>query len=153
RNAFNLIDRGSFTRAACEKFPGLSQWTHWCYSTPSILLYDHKLVINSTCGVQQGDPLGPLYFCCGIASLVEKIQRFSPRYNKWYMDDGGIISSADNLVAIWNMLIEKAPELGLELNLPNVNGRGWIPAAPNHAPFAFRAMRRDKLSSSQPRTF
>ena len=70
RNAFNLIDRTAFTRAACEKFPGLSQWTWWCYGTPSILLYDHERVINSTCGVQQGDPLGPLYFCCGIASLT-----------------------------------------------------------------------------------
>jgi hypothetical protein len=112
RNAFNLIDRGAFTRAACEKFPGLSQWTQWCYSTPSVLLYDHKLVINSTRGVQQGDPLGPLYFCCGIASLVEKIQGFGPRYNKWYMDDGGVISGEKNLVAIWNILLEETPKVG-----------------------------------------
>ena len=82
----------------------------------SILLYDHERVINSTCGVQQGDPLGPLYFCCGIASLVEKIQHFNPRYNKWYMDDGGVISSEENLQAIWNMLLEESPKLGLELN-------------------------------------
>jgi hypothetical protein len=32
------------------------------------------------------------------------------------MDDGGIISSADTLVAIWNMLLEGSPKLGLELN-------------------------------------
>ena len=30
-------------------------------------------------------------------------------------DDGGIISSADNLVAIWNM-VEESPKLGLQLN-------------------------------------
>ena len=68
---------------------------------PSVLLYDHHRVIQSTCGVQQGDPLGPLYFCCGIAGLVEKIQKFGPRYNKWYMDDGGIIAPTGKLVAIW----------------------------------------------------
>ena len=32
------------------------------------------------------------------------------------MDDGGVISSGDNLVAIWNMLLEESPKLGLELN-------------------------------------
>ena len=116
RNAFNLIDRDAFVQAACRDFPGMSLWTQWCYGSPSVLLYDHHRVIQSTCGVQQGDPLGPLYFCCGIAGLVEKIQKFGPRYNKWYMDDGGIIAPVGKLVAIWNMLLEESPKLGLELN-------------------------------------
>lgn len=115
RNAFNLIDRSAFVRA-CIKFPGLSQWTQWCYGSPTILLYDHEHVISSTRGVQQGDPLGPLYFCCGISVLIDKIQEFGPRYNKWYMDDGGICSSAEKLVAIWEMLCSESPKLGLELN-------------------------------------
>ena len=73
-------------------------------------------MISSSRGVQQGDPLGPLYFCCGISVLVEKIQRFAPRYNKWYMDDGGICGSEEKLVQIWHMLLEESPKLGLELN-------------------------------------
>ena len=55
----------------------------------SMGLYDHKHIIESMQGVQQGDPLGPLYFCCGN-SLVNEIQALNPTYNKW-MDDGGII--------------------------------------------------------------
>ena len=55
RNAFNLIDRNAFVRATNEKFPALSQWTQWCYGAPSVLLYDHDLIINSARGVQQGD--------------------------------------------------------------------------------------------------
>ena len=47
---------------------------------------------------------------------MEKIQRFGPRYNKWYMDDGGICASEETLVQIWNMLLEESPKLGLELN-------------------------------------
>src|SRR6185312_5292730 len=66
-----MIDRTAFVRATCEKLPALSQWTQWCYGAPSILLYDHEHVISSSRGVQQGDPLGPLYFCCGIAGIVE----------------------------------------------------------------------------------
>ena len=112
RNAFNLIDRNAFVRAVCEKFPALSQWTYWCYGSPRVLLYDHELVINSTRGVQQGDPLGPLYFCCGIANLVGKIQEFNPRYNKWYMDDGGICTE-EKLVAIWRLLLGRKSEAGL----------------------------------------
>jgi len=125
RNAFNLIDRNAFVQAACTTFPGLSQWTQWCYGTPSILLYGHEQVISSSRGVQQGDPLGPLYFCCGIAGLVEKIQHFGPRYNKWYMDDGGIVGTADQLVAIWEMLLVESPKLGLELN-PSKCEWSWL---------------------------
>ena len=32
------------------------------------------------------------------------------------MDDGGIIAPTGKLVAIWNMLLEESPKLGLELN-------------------------------------
>jgi len=67
----------------------------------------------------------PSYFCCGIASLVEKIQGFGPRYNKWYMDDGGVISGEKNLVAIWNILLEETPKLGLELN-PSKCEWSWL---------------------------
>jgi len=111
-----MIDRTAFVRATCEKLPALSQWTQWCYGAPSILLYDHEHVISSSRGVQQGDPLGPLYFCCGIAGIVEKIPQLGPRYNKWYMDDGGIIGPADMLVSIWALLLQECPKLGLELN-------------------------------------
>ena len=47
-----------------------------------MLLYDHEFIIESCAGVQQGDPLGPLYFCCGIMSLVNEIQALNPVYNK-----------------------------------------------------------------------
>jgi hypothetical protein len=38
RNAFNLVDRESFMRSTCARFPALSAWTNWCYSSPSVLL-------------------------------------------------------------------------------------------------------------------
>jgi hypothetical protein len=62
-----------------------------------MLLYDHEHKIMSESGVQQGDPLGPLYFCCGLNPLVNEIKSLSPMYNKWYMDDGGIIGDVDLL--------------------------------------------------------
>ena len=41
RNAFNLVKRSHFVKAACEKFPAMSKWTEWCYGEASMLLFDH----------------------------------------------------------------------------------------------------------------
>ena len=117
RNAFNLIDRDAFVKSSCNMFPGLSKWTMWCYGSPSVLLYDHEHIINSTCGVQQGDPLGPLYFCCGLAGLVSEIAKFEPVYNKWYMDDGGIIGSVDLLQKVWDLLVTQGPKVGGQMRM------------------------------------
>ena len=65
-----------------------------------MLLYDHKDVIDSSSGVQQGDPLGPLYFCFALAPLVEEIAALGPVYQKWYMDDGGIVASVSTLLKL-----------------------------------------------------
>jgi len=56
RNAFNEVKREHFVKVACEMFPAMSNWTSWCYGDPSMLLYDHQHIIESLCGVQQGDP-------------------------------------------------------------------------------------------------
>ena len=71
-NAFNRVDRQVFMRATVKEFPGLANWTNWCYGQKSMLLYDHRELIESSSGVQQGDPLGPLYFCFALAPLVEE---------------------------------------------------------------------------------
>ena len=46
-NAFNQVDRQAFMRATTREFPGLANWTNWCYGQKSMLLYDHKDVIDS----------------------------------------------------------------------------------------------------------
>ena len=81
-----------------------------------MLLYDHEHIIESCAGVQQGDPLGPLYFCCGINALVNEIAALNPVYNKWYMDDGGIVGDVELLKQVWEILKVRGPALGLHLN-------------------------------------
>ena len=73
KNAFNLMDRNKFVQASSRMFPGLERWTRWCYTQSPLLIYDHSRVFESSCGVQQGDPLGPLYFCCGLQSIVDRM--------------------------------------------------------------------------------
>ena len=91
RNAFNSVDRSAFLSSVHRSFPGLYAWTEWCYGSPTVLLYNHSDIILSSCGVQQGDPLGPFLFSLVLAPIIEKIQALSPDLNLWYLDDGVIV--------------------------------------------------------------
>ena len=125
RNAFNEVKREHFMKATAAMLPALSRWTEWCYGESSMLLYDHEFIIESLAGVQQGDPLGPLYFCCAIMALVNDIEALNPIYNKWYMDDGGIIGDVSLLKKVWELLKSRGPELGLYLN-PSKCEWSWL---------------------------
>ena len=106
-NAFNQVSRSAFVQATCREFPGLANWTNWCYGEESTLLYDHREVITSSSGVQQGDPLSPLYFCFALNELVREIASLGPVYQKWYMDDGGVVAPVPVLLKVWGLLKEK----------------------------------------------
>ena len=109
-----MVSWQHFKRLAGDMFSAMSAWTQWCYGTPKMLLYDHEHIIMSESGVQQGDPLGPLYFCCDLNPLVNEIMALCPLYNKWYMD--GIIGDVELLKKVWKLLLDRGPGLGLHLN-------------------------------------
>jgi len=44
--------------------------------------------------------------------LVNDIAALGPAYNKWYMDDGGIIGDVELLKKVWDLLQSRGPELG-----------------------------------------
>jgi hypothetical protein len=74
--------------------------------------------------VQQGDPLGPLYFCCGLQSIIDRIAALNPTYQKWYMDDGGIVGSTELLLKVWVFSRRMVLVLASFSTLPSVSGRG-----------------------------
>jgi hypothetical protein len=94
----------------------MERWTRWCYDEESCLLYAKDYVMPSSSGTQQGDPLGPLYFCSPLLEIIEAIQARKPDYNKWYMDDGGIIGDVEMLEEAWDILKTMGPPLGMVLN-------------------------------------
>jgi reverse transcriptase-like protein len=87
----------------------------------------HEKEFFSESGVQQGDPLGPLYFCCGLQTLIDQIASLHPVYQKWYMDDGGIVGSPELLMKVWDILKEGGVPLGLVLN-PQKCEWSWLRA-------------------------
>ena len=52
----------------------------------------------------------------------------NPVYNKWYMDDGGIIADVGTLQKVWDLLLTKGPSLGLRLNAAKCEW-SWLDAS------------------------
>ena len=71
-NEFNCVDREAFLKECRNILPGLSKWAEWCYSEPSFLRFG-SYTISSQCGVQQGDPLGPLLFALALQPLLLRL--------------------------------------------------------------------------------
>ena len=103
-NVFNRVDRKAFMRATSTSSPGCPTGLTGV-TARSRCFYDHSEIIESTS--EQGDPLAPFYFCLALRPLVEEIAALGPEYQKWYMDDGGIVASADVLIGVWEILHEK----------------------------------------------
>ena len=76
-NAFNCIDREKVLQRTLAHFPQLARWAQWCYGRHSNLVFG-SYTLNSECGVQQGDPLGPLLFATATQELALRLRQPLP---------------------------------------------------------------------------
>ena len=74
RNAFNCLSRRAMLAAIVAHFPTLARFAVWCYARPTCLQFGSN-TIPSAGGVQQGDPLGPLFFAVTLQSLARSCGR------------------------------------------------------------------------------
>eukprot|EP00731_Ephydatia_muelleri_P034186 Em0050g4a len=72
QNAFNMVSRQGLLDECLLHFPELMPWASWCYGQHPKLFYSMGTLSSET-GVQQGDPLGPLFFCLVLQKLVGTI--------------------------------------------------------------------------------
>ena len=117
-NAFNSVDRASMFDEVRSHVPSMAAWIESCYGfQPNLHLGAHS-VISSCCGVQQGDPLGPLCFALALHPIVERIAEEVPGLlvNVWYLDDGTLCGSSDDLLKALKIIEEDGPARGLLLN-------------------------------------
>ena len=100
-----------------DRIPSMAPWMECCYSSQPILhLGKHSII--SCCGVQQGDPLGPLAFALALHPIIERIAEELPGLlmNVWYLDDGTLCGSGEDLLKALNIIEEDGPTRGLHLN-------------------------------------
>jgi hypothetical protein len=116
-NAFNSVSRNCMFNEVRSHIPSISTWVESCYGVQPYLHLGHH-VIRSCCGVQQGDPFGPLGFALTLQPIIEKIAASVPglNLNAWYLDDGTLCGSPQDLLAAINIIEQEGPSRGLQLN-------------------------------------
>ena len=112
-NAFNSVHRDSILKAVAEHIPEIYALCHSAYGAKSQLLFGNH-IIDSSSGVQQGDPLGPLLFSLTLQPILEKL---SSSLKFAYLDDvtlGGPSNIVSNDIEI---LKTESARIGLKLNV------------------------------------
>ena len=123
QNAFNAIDRGALFAAIRARVPELEAWARSTYGCHSSLFCD-GFRLSSEQGVQQGDPLGPLFFAVLWQDVILALPE-SLAMNVWYLDDGHLVGDLDTLARSIAIIQMKASKIGVTLNLHKC--RVWGP--------------------------
>ena len=112
KNAFNSLRRDKMLMTVRESIPELFRFVHSAYAQPSSL-FCRDQVVESSEGVQQGDPLGPLLFCLTIHPMVLKLRS---ELRVFYLDDGTIGGNLEDVLSDLLLVEKEAADLGLQLN-------------------------------------
>ena len=117
KNAFNSVSRQLVINECQKHFPELIPWVMYCYGRHPKLWHSSGIFL-SACGVQQGDPLGPLLFALALRALVNEIGNVEGVIsNKWYLDDGMIAGTKAAVQRVLSMMQTATVSNGLSLNL------------------------------------
>ena len=88
-------------------------WAAWCYGQHPTLFHSMGTLSSET-GVQQGDPLGPLFFCLVLQKLVGTIATDEVSshllYHKWCMDDWVVAGSEKAVARVITILSVLGPQ-------------------------------------------
>ena len=113
KNAFNAVSRQALVEECATFFPKILPWVSWCYGSHTLLW--HPLgQISSESEVQQGDPLGPLFFALVLQKLISSADADD---QAWYLDDDALAGNRPAVLRAMHIIEEIGPALGLYINV------------------------------------
>ena len=112
RNAFNTLRRDVMLTKVKKLTPSIFPVVWQSYFNHSHLYFGNDIVLSRE-GIQQGDPLGPFLFALGIADLTKEM---SSEFNCFYLDDGTIGGTQENVLSDYAKIQSAEKELGLAIN-------------------------------------
>ena len=114
RNAFGCISRQAFLTQIESVCPSLLPYAMACYGQPSTV--SNSIISASVhTGVQQGDPLGPLFFAVGLHPVISAICH-QLKSAWWYLDDGTLVGTPAQIASCLEWLEPNLRSIGLEIN-------------------------------------
>ena len=140
KNAFRRANRDAAFVEVKRKYPDIWKWVYSSYYHNSFLVFGEEH-LDSITGFQQGDPLAPLLFSLVLQPIIERIQAEAldergapPALNVWYLDDGTIVGTRQQLATAVDIITEARPERGLHLSRQEGTDQGklvvWSPGHP-----------------------
>ena len=142
RNAFNELMRAPMLRTAATMLPEAFEYVCHLYAgAPPHLLFQLAAggiaVVPSRRGVQQGDPLGPALYCCGIHRVLRRFnaslrQRGGRGAACAYMDD--IFGWTSRLDATWLGAVRQVAGDLLEVGITVRPDKSFVLPPPGHMP-------------------
>ena len=121
-NAFNSLRRDCMLEAIARDVPELYRFVYASYTVEPILQHGSGTV-RSREGPQQGDPLGPLEFCCTIHPLLERLRS---ELRIGFLDILTLGGDSDIVVSDVYLIEKEAAAFGLTLNKSRPRSRGLV---------------------------
>ena len=91
---------------------GLYRLLWQAYSRSTTFIYGISNLESAT-GIQQRDPFCPDLFSLGIDSIASRVDT---EFNVWYLDDGTIGDSPEEVLSCVRVLVDDLRRVGLEVN-------------------------------------
>ena len=98
-------------------FPEIFGWTQYCYGGVKAKLFVGDHILEASCGVQQGDPLGPLLFALVLQPLLLRLRQDYALTVGAYLDDLTLAGPAHRVNQAVRFLRDEGPAHGLLMSL------------------------------------
>ena len=107
-----LVRRDKVLQLVHDNITEIYSFIYQCYEEDSNLFFGENM-INSSEGVQQGDPMGPFLFSLATMDISKNM---NSDLNIWYLDDGTIKGDVKTVLSDYNKILKALISHGLEVN-------------------------------------